>query len=575
MVLAFLAVSLLAVAPARAQTGVWLQVEAQPTLREGEDRARAWAARFANVAGFRMNTGWYAIALGPYAPEAAAGELARLRASGAVPADAYVNTGGTYGARFWPTGAAALAPPAPAEPLAPPAPQAAPSLTLPDETLPDETPAEARRSEAALGAAAREDLQRALAWFGHYTGAIDGAIGPGTRRAMAAWQAAAGRPETGVLTTAGRALLIGAWQREQAALGLAPFRDEASGIAVDLPLALVEFDRYEPPFVRFAPREGSGIELRLISQPGDGATLAGLYEALASLDLMPLDGPRGLSGRAFTLTGRDATRAAHAEATLAGGLIKGFLVAWPASQDAAMARALPAMQSSFAAIADHALAPDEGTPPSVSGADLLAGLDIRRPERIQSGFFADGGGAVLTAAAGLDECRAITLGDDTPMRRAGAGADGIALLLPEGVLAPQGHAALRLEAPAARVELAVAGFAYGDALSVPVLTYGTMAEPSGAATPHRLTLAPLPADIGGPLLDTSGAVVGMLLPQPAEGGRVLPPEISFAAPAAALAEVLADAGIAATPAAAGAPALAAEDLARRAAEMTVRVACWN
>ncbi|MBC7158167.1 MAG: trypsin-like peptidase domain-containing protein, partial [Rhodobacteraceae bacterium] len=200
---------------------------------------------------------------------------------------------------------------------------------------------------------------------------------------------------------------------------------------------------------------------------------------------------------------------------------------------------------------------------------------IRRPERIQSGFFADGGGAVLTAAAGLDECRAITLGDDTPMRRAGAGADGIALLLPEGVLAPQGHAALRLEAPAARVELAVAGFAYGDALSVPVLTYGTMAEPSGAATPHRLTLAPLPADIGGPLLDTSGAVVGMLLPQPAEGGRVLPPEISFAAPAAALAEVLADAGIAATPAAAGAPALAAEDLARRAAEMTVRVACWN
>jgi len=36
------------------------------TLAEAQERARGYAARFDNVAGFRLNSGWYALALGPY-----------------------------------------------------------------------------------------------------------------------------------------------------------------------------------------------------------------------------------------------------------------------------------------------------------------------------------------------------------------------------------------------------------------------------------------------------------------------------------------------------------------------------
>ena len=54
----------------------------------------------------------------------------------------------------------------------------------------------------------REAIQVALQWEGFYTQAIDGAFGPGTRRAMAAYQRARGFPETGVLTTRQRTQLV-------------------------------------------------------------------------------------------------------------------------------------------------------------------------------------------------------------------------------------------------------------------------------------------------------------------------------------------------------------------------------
>ena len=46
---------------------MWVQIEAQPNLTDATDRARVYAADLPDVNGFRMGSGWYAIALGPYA----------------------------------------------------------------------------------------------------------------------------------------------------------------------------------------------------------------------------------------------------------------------------------------------------------------------------------------------------------------------------------------------------------------------------------------------------------------------------------------------------------------------------
>ena len=252
-----------------AQQSAWIQVEAQPTLREASTRARSYATRFSDVAGFAMTTGWYAIVLGPYPRPEAAARLDRLRQDRAIPRDSYINTGANFRQRFWPVGARRdPAAPGPEVGLIRPQDQTPVPETA---ALPDQTPAEARRAEAVLDQAAREEVQAALRWKGFYAGAIDGAFGPGTRSAMARWQGANGFDRTGILTTVQRRALFDAYEQDLAALGLKTLRDETAGIEMQIPGAMVAFAGYEPPFARFAAVGDSEVELLLISQQGTRA----------------------------------------------------------------------------------------------------------------------------------------------------------------------------------------------------------------------------------------------------------------------------------------------------------------
>ena len=89
----------------------------------------------------------------------------------------------------------------------------------------------------------------------------------------------------------------------------------------------------------------------------------------------------------------------------------------------------------------------------------------------------------------------------------------------------------------------------------------------------RLALNVLDGDAGGPVVDTGGAVLGMLLPG-AGGDRVLPDGVSLAANTDALTKILQEAGI--TPAAAGTlDRLPADALSDAAGRMTVLVSCWE
>ncbi|MDZ4273900.1 MAG: SPOR domain-containing protein, partial [Erythrobacter sp.] len=81
-------IGVMAAAAAPAQEA-WVQIEAQPTLREAENRAQAYAGVFPDVAGFAMTTGWYAIVLGPYPPAEAERRLGLLKGEGMIPADSY------------------------------------------------------------------------------------------------------------------------------------------------------------------------------------------------------------------------------------------------------------------------------------------------------------------------------------------------------------------------------------------------------------------------------------------------------------------------------------------------------
>lgn len=580
--LAVMVVMLLsAVATAAQDTGrAWVQIEAQPTLAEAEERARAYSAAFPDVVGFRMASGWYAIALGPYTPEVAASRLSTLLTGNLIPGDSFIAGGEVYRAPFWPVGADPANAPVAQPEAAPVAATEAPQVTLPAEPppLPDETPAEARRAEALLVTEERQAIQSALQWFGFYDAAIDGAFGPGTRAAMAAWQTKKGLEATGTLTTAQRAALLDERARIEAELGLQPVTEPESGIALSLPAALVEFDRYDPPFVQYRAKGDAGIRLSLISQPGDEETLARLYDVLQTLDPVPLSGPRALRDRSFVIEGADARTATFATATLSGGLIKGYMLTWEPRSAELAGRVLQALKSSFRPVGTRALDPGLVPLDDTTRAGMLAGMEIRRPALSRTGFYVSTTGAVLTTTQVIDACTRLTLDAeveaDVTFRD---DALGVALLTPRAVLAPSQVAALDAAEMRPGSEVVVSGYSYGDALPAPALTYGTLDGATGLAGEadlRRLTLPALPGDAGGPVLDATGAVLGMLLPRATGGARVLPEEVAFAISAATLAARLTAAGVPLVPVQRDG-ALAPQDLADRAAAMTVLVSCWK
>lgn len=591
LVLAFsLAVAPMGQAQEATEEQAWIQIESYPSEATARARAEAYAAEFPDVTVFKGRS-WHAIVLGPYSPEAAAGRLAELRRSGQVPGDAFVTDGGGF------TGVLedlAVAEAVEREPIATEAPVAetvAPAAveaeTMAPESIepaplviePDETLREARASEADLSRDERMTLQEALKWYGFYASGIDGAFGQGTRASMSAWQEANGFEPTGVLTTRQRATLVTNHAADLAEFGFESVTEAEAGIEITLPLSLVAFDHYEPPFVHFAEKDGSGLRVLLISEPGGPEALAGLYDILQTLEAVPETGERSLGDTSFTIQAASSKLESLAFAETRDGMVKGYLAVWNPADAARMERILPVLQSSFRAVGGKAL--DPGLVPMEEAAlsGMLSGLELRKPARVASGVFVDEIGHVATALANVAGCAKVTIGAETAAEVTAEDAvTGLALLTPKAALAPRAVARLATASPRSGAEISVAGFSYGERLPAAVLTFGTfeaaegiMGEPGQA----RLLAPVMAGDMGGPVLDSAGGVLGVLIPVPADAGRQLPEGMALAADAASLGALVQGAGLVMTagPAASGTPATP-DALNAAALGMTVQVSCW-
>ncbi|OWY09972.1 hypothetical protein B6V74_08165 [Thioclava sp. F42-5] len=626
----------------------WVQIEAKSSLAQAEARARDWAGMFPDTTGFRLDSGWYAIALGPFADDAEANARRRvLRREGLIPRDSFVADGNNFRQQFWPVGATLNTAPQATQPApqadtqsdvrgAPmPAPIDVEPLDGPDETAqssdqttspdamastpdtsaqdtttapealnsdttaatdapalrdvtpapqeatpapePVETLAESRRLEAALDPQTKGDIQTALEWEGSYQGAIDGIFGRGTRGSIADWQSKNGYQPTGVLSSTQQAALLDKVASERAALGLQTVTEQEAGIRIELPMGLVKFARYNAPFVNYAPKDDSGVQVLLISQPGDTARLRGLYDAMQTLEIVPTGGERNIRGNSFTIEGANTAVHSYTHAELSNGQIKGFTLVWPAGDDKRMNRVLDAMKRSFTPIGSKTLDATLGQPMSVTRAALMAGIEKRAPVFSRSGFFIDADGHVLTAAEGLDQCGRITIEDHAASLSFDGGAKGYAVLTPQDTLAPREVAKFNPDAPLAGAKVAVAGFSYPEALSAPVLNFGTLSALKGLEgqdNQARIEAQTRAGDVGGPVLDGTGAVVGMLLPASDDANRVLPDNLSVALQSKAMTPGLSDKGF--TPKEAGISAnRAPEDLQQMADGMVVQISCWK
>jgi len=313
----------------------------------------------------------------------------------------------------------------------------------------------------------------------------------------------------------------------------------------------------------------------LISQPGDQATLFGLYDILQTLEIVPLDGPRDRGPDSFTIEGRGKGRVSYTQASLKNGQIKGFILIWPIGDEDRRARVLSEMKTSFTRL-DGVLDPGAGASAAQS-VDLVSGLEVRKPRLSRSGFYVDNAGSVVTTAEAVQGCTRITLDNrhSAEVLASDAGL-GVALLRPSDALSPLSVARLRSDDPRLQSEVSVSGYSYEGVLGAPTLTFGKLEDIKGLrgeADLTRLALNTLPGDAGGPVFDAGGGVLGMLLPTPGDG-RQLPGNVAFAADAGAIRSLLETAGLSAATSD-GSDIITPNELVRRAGGMTVLVSCWE
>ncbi|MFN3606306.1 MAG: serine protease, partial [Cypionkella sp.] len=312
---------------------------------------------------------------------------------------------------------------------------------------------------------------------------------------------------------------------------------------------------------------------------GDETTLAGLYDALQSLEAVPAAGERGLDGASFVINGADDRQAAFATARASKGTIKGFMLIWPFAQTEAAQRALGIMRASFRSTGDQVLDPGLVPLDETVRAGVIAGMEVKQPKSRISGTFVDMSGLVLTAAEGVSDCGRITLDSATDAEViASDAALGAAILRPLSPVSPMAVARLATASAPVGTKVLLAGYSLPSGLPAPVLTRAeitSLTGPSGEAGLITLSANVTPHDLGGPVLDEAGALMAMVRGTQAQG-KTLPQGTALGLPAASFAPLLAGAGAVDLQggAAMGSAAPSPDALNATAMGMTVQVACW-
>ena len=518
---------------------VWIQVEARPDLKSAMNRIKVYRTKISNVVGFEIEGGWFGITLGPYKSHIADALLAEFKEKGLIPPDSFVARRVTYGSQFYTPRTSSpqlIAEQSLNQAEIKTTTQVVTEIAIATETATELELSDAEKleitkiSENALTFDEKKYLQRALAWANHYQGAIDGLYGPETRQAMLDWQIKNRYPHTGFMAPAERSLLLNKYTSVISKLNLVQISNLRAGITLLVPRGILGPAKYEAPFVRFEATDNSNTQIILISQAGDATRLKALFEVIQTLDIVPKGGILNLGEAGFSIETSNNELFTTGFAKLIDGKIKGAILVWPSEDEARRLRLKAQIFDSFGSLGG-VLPEAEFFETGLLPKDLISGLKIRQPIFARSGVFLNAEGVVLTANRDLELCGSIELGFGT-QAKVKAFNSHLAVLTPMEKISPPGITSFQLGPLKAPRRITAGGYSFGGSLGAPTLTRGLLQELgdlSGNDKISRLQIDTLPGDAGGPIYDSGGNVIGILLPKSAETERQLPNNVNFSA----------------------------------------------
>ena len=353
-------------------------------------------------------------------------------------------------------------------------------------------------------------IQIALKWFGFYEGTIDGLFLGETKRAIADFQDSVDAAPTGVITRTQAGNLMNAYNSEIENVQLETVTLDDAGISLAIPAAILKFSYTKTPYVHFEPISNIPATLVLYSLRGDSAVLRLLHDAILASDFVPSMENEQFSNDRFEVTATSEFLSSYTLVQMWDDRIKGFSLAWRPANDELMQRISRGMASSLAESSTITLEDSSSntTQPVVPERNP-------KPISTSSGFFVDGSGFVATSSHSVAGCSNVVVGPDFKMElhSLDEGA-GLAILRPTEHLVPMGFSRFSDMSVTGPADVSVSGYSHGGLLGAPTLSRGTViAGSSPEAEGHSKTFIRVAAhsgDIGGPVLDSFGSVIGML-----------------------------------------------------------------
>ncbi|KQT53885.1 MULTISPECIES: serine protease [unclassified Aureimonas] len=375
----------------------------------------------------------------------------------------------------------------------------------------------------------RLGLQMRLAWTGDYVGPFSSEIDAASLRAIRDFQARHGMSATGIIDEAMLRRLIDVSDRAEHQTGFKMYDEAATGTRVALPTALVA-DAGPTDVGRVWRSENGTIEIEAVRMTGDGQSIDGLFDVLGSPAATRTVESAVLSTDGFSVSGTENGRPYSMRFGGTDGDVRGYVVSYDRSVESAMRPFVTVAMNLFEPVApgselrlvgresgESNVARRAETVPNVSllhaGIAPDADSESSGIDSSGSGFVVSKDGWLLTNAHVAKSCRSVLVGT--------AGKADKVLIDEENDLAlvhvdADLGAPLPIAAGVPRLGEDILALGYplrsilADSLNV---TRGNVSSLLGLGNDKRYLQisAPVqPGNSGGPLVDLSGRVVGIV-----------------------------------------------------------------
>lgn len=445
----------------------------------------------------------------------------------------------------------------------------------------------------------RLGLQMRLAWTGDYAGPFHGEIDAASLRAIRDFQARHGMSATGVVDEDMLRRLIEASDRAEGETGFKIYDDASTGTRLAVPTALVS-DAGPTDVGRVWRSEDPKIEIEAVRLTGDGQTLDKLFDVLGSPSASRTVENAILSTDGFSVSGDENGQPYSMRFGGVDGDVRGYVVSYDRSIAAQMRPFVTVAMNMFEPVApgselrlvgreaDQDVAGLEANR-STGSALLHAGIapdlgsDGTGTDSSGSGFVVSKDGWLLTNAHVAKSCRSVMVGTEGKADKVLIDEDNDLALV--HVNADLGQP-LSIAAGVPRLGEDVLALGYplrsilADSLNV---TRGNVSSLLGLGNDKRYLQisAPVqPGNSGGPLVDLSGRVVGIVTAKLnavaiADATGDIPQSINFAIRPDAAIRFLADNDIAFTAAATRGPDRSVADTTESVQSGVLPVLCLN